>query len=771
MSNRPEMRYNGLTQSLLESAPATPPTTKSAHILLSMILAARGTTTPIFVDANTFTDAFGLETTNNHRHNTHQLKYLTTQLQGQGHAVVKRITLPNAAKAMLRISIELIPARIPLYKLDESWNPVLQYDEDTGAYKRIVVGTRKAYRAVLHSSVGVYPTQYRGFGLGAMSNYRKGNVLGYNAQPLQGAMEVGDTLAQSIVYPIVDLELADYGDFGNAVSATVSPYINPESTYDSAVSELVIRELDTPMVNRDGIAETIFGLTPAGDSEVALARALLLNYSGGFNGLLGRVHTYSDDIKRVTDLLVNGSAGVLGEVDLIDAAIALNPTVILNYPHQRLLDDNASAKYMFNILTGRSNTGVHHINGDYSQSEVYGGIQLAAGELHSFSGGSDGYPYTETGELDRLLLLRMYDEAVRAELESMKVEGHAYHNMSRYPFTVWYDSGYAMDTKIAAFNILKWRPEVTVIQNTFSVADYGKVVAPVIPEISCAGATNTTGTVELDGKFDLYLGKVKILDNATTEQIATYLNATNNFLMEEIVDPVEPPPFTITCAGATLTAEFTFYLAKSGNFPSTEAFEFMNENIVLKVDGAFAQPAEVPPRFTVADVPVQAPELDGYFGGVLRYTALDTLEHRFELFTLNPIPEDINGNPLLLFKPYVGNTNPTLVTDDTFSKIGFCLAGESGISSMTLWIDGEEIVTGNIAALKAVFANNANPNFRETGDVGVFRLINVGTLDHQVKITSPQDLSTVVVDGNGAVEYLNDAIYIYFKGTVVESRT
>ena len=93
---------------------------------------------------------------------------------------------------------------------------------------------------------------------------------------------------------------------------------------------------------------------------------------------------------------------------------------------------------------------------------------------------------------------------------------------------------------------------------------------------------------------------------------------------------------------------------------------------------------------------------------------------------------------------------------------------ESGISSMTLWIDGEEIVTGNIAALKAAFANGVNPNFRETGDVGVFRLINIGTLDHQVKITSPQDLSSVVVDGNGAVQYLNNAIYIYFKGTTVE---
>ncbi len=690
MSNRPEMRYHGVTQAVMETPPAQTPTTKSAHILLSHILAARGTDTPIFTDATGFINAYGLETLNDHRHDVHQLKYVMAQLQGNGHAVVKRIILPGAKKAMLRVSVELIPAMIPIYKLDENWRPMHQYDPDTGAYNRIPLGYRKAYRAVLHASVKPYPDQYQAFGLGAMSNYRKGDALGYNARPLQGTIANGDKIEQSIIYPIMDLELADYGEFGNDVTVAITPFVEANSLHTSAVSLLTIRELNTPMMNRDGISETTFGLTPVSDSDVALARALQLNFSGGYNGLIGRVHTYTDYIKMVTDLLVNGSVGVAGEIALINEAIALNTHAALSYPLQSQLNDNASSKFLFNILTGRSNTGAYHVNGDFRMSEVYGGVEFNDGEMHGFTGGSDGYPYTESGELDKLQLLRMYDEAVRAEMLTMKVEGNAYHNMARFPYTVWYDSGYTMETKLAAFSILKWRPEVTVIQSGYSVAEYGAVIPepevpePEVPTISCVGATNGTGCIQLNGLWDVYVDEVKGADGVDAAAIAAFLNGTGKFNVVECTET--PPPIQISCAGATDSVEYGIVVRADTGLDDAALFakfQTIIPKMSVKVNGAVidnsADPDLIGQDVVPSAIAIVAPQdyrtLSQLIG--LKLTNVSDANQRILMDISHADNTDGNGNPFIKLV-LLSNSNPTW--SSTGTVMSGCVSPEGSVA-------------------------------------------------------------------------------------------
>lgn len=663
MSSKPEMRYGGVTKAVTEPMPYQATQSKSAHILFSFILAGRGTHTPTMVDGTGFSSIYGSGALLAHEHHTHQSKFLEFQLR-TGHAVVKRIILPDAKKATLRVSIEVIPALIPIYKVDSDWRRVYEYIESTGASEPIVLGHRKGYRAVIHIGTGMYPTQSRGFGLGSVTNYRSGSTIGFNGERLDGETIVPEVTETSKLYPLFDLELADYGEFGNNVTMSVTEFIDMVTPYDAAMSNFVIREAGTPMVNSDGIAETAFSLAPVGDANYSLGRAIQSAFSGGYNSLIGQVRTYDDEIAIVSKMLALGDAdnGIVGEAALVIATKELNNDLSLDWPPQHTPEDAGASAFTFNILTGRSNAGVNFINGDLAHGDVFGGSLLVEGEMHAFTGGSDGYPYTETGELDKLQQLRLYDEAVRGELKSMATAANPYVNMSRFPYTVWYDSGYAMDTKLAAFNILKHRPEVTVIQTPHSVAEYGTEV--IIPEISCAGATNSTGTITLEGTFDIYAGKTLVLANATPEQYLEYMESTGNF--KGTVTP-EEVPWAITCAGALDYVDIAIYTTGS---PESQAA--MSE-ITLAINGEDVALQDSVQYISEGVMDVVAPPVEGYaVSVVVRWANLRNIESRVEIRTGQQVGAD--GKPYVIVKPMPNSENPTAIGNADSTLVGFCLA-------------------------------------------------------------------------------------------------
>lgn len=657
MTSKPEMRYGGVTQAVIETPPYQPTLTKSAHILLSFVLLGRGTDKPTMVDADGLSTVYGAGALESPTHFTHQSKYLQMQLSANGHAVVKRIILDGAKKAMQRVSLELIPAHIPIYKVDRDWRPVYEYDESTGAYSKIVLGYREGHRAVIHVGTSKYPTQYREFGLGTRSNYRLGNVIGFNGDRLDGKNVGEPATTPSIIYPLFDVELAEYGSFGNAVTMAVTEFIDRSTPYNSAMANIVIKESGTPMINADGVEETRFSLTPVGDSDASLTRSIQQAFLGGYNSLLGRIKTYDDEIALVTKTLAQS------ETALVDAAIELNEDVSLEYPHEVQFMEGDSSAFMFNILTGKNNQGLDYINGDFGTAINWDGAVLTQGEAFQFEGGSDGYPYTATGELDKLLQLRLYDEAVRAELKSMADISNPYVNMARHPYTAWYDSGYAMDTKFAAFNILKHRPEVTVIQTPYSVAEYGTEV--IIPEISCAGATNSTGTITLEGTFDIYAGKTLVLANATPEQYLEYMEGTGNF--KGTVTP-EEVPWAITCAGALNYVDIAIYITGS---PESQA---AMSDITLAINGE-----DIPLQDAVqyisegSRMDVVAPPVEGYaVSVVVRWANLRNIESRVEIRTGQQV--DADGKPYVIVKPMPNSANPTAIGNADSTLIGFCLA-------------------------------------------------------------------------------------------------
>ncbi len=502
MNNRPMQHYDGISKPSSRNLPDETGIGSPSFAMLSFILAGKGTTAPVAMRLQSAVAEFGsdfLETYSPHYQ--HQSKYLKRALTVNGAAIIKRITLPNAKKARLSLCIEHVPADV---LRDGVWE--------------------RGSKIIWH----VRPTTE--FGEGAIvNNFRQGSITNERDQPLGMYTDDSDVnhFSTSTLYPAIDFELAWVGSAGNKfkVDITTDNNIgNIESTdfrpfYFRLVEDL--QYLAKTYTNRDGDEVTPFSFDKGFyddsyglgfDIEDVLAK----RYIGGATSPIGRVHVYRDELNTLRDKLIKGythqGLHFKGEAegDQYSNIDILHPI------------DDPRNRPLFNLIDVKDRDGFDYNYVDLAGSE-FGGLDLGIGASVAFYGGDDAYPVTAGGSIDKLELLRLYDLEVRKELLSFASKNHPYLNMVRLPFTVWYDSGYSMDTKIAAFNIKATRPEVVLKFTTFSVADYTDVIVdPPNPPfvISCVNASNDAALrITAGGTYDLIINGVAVLTGLTLNQL------------------------------------------------------------------------------------------------------------------------------------------------------------------------------------------------------------------------------------------------------------
>lgn len=536
MHSSPHMHYNGLTQEQSNETfeLAASPASLSSHILLSFILAERGTSDPVYVTPLNAKSIFGSKTfLKNVPWNVHQNDYLEYALSHDGDAVVKRIILPDAKKARIRIALEASFTLIPIYKYHDDWTLAKSYNSFTGQWDNIVLGQRKGLKITPHVTF-IPDVNPQSFG--------------------QATVTLGES---SKTYPIFDLEIKDFGGFGSDVALSFSNIIR-DLTDVIDPRELVAKtgikftsDVNHTIFNKQGESITEFTLVEGPIDPITGLKSHLSTAVNSFGNLIGRSHVYQNNVETLLDQLINGSSvdpTYLGEKALIEEAILLNAGT-LPYPHDVDFDIDIN-RYYFDILTGKNNKGNYFINGDYPGLSQLSDVEFTDGESFNFIGGSDGFPLDSNGEIDRLKLLQLYDEGVRTELNKFTTQGHPYQDLARFPWTVFYDSGYSMLTKAAALNINHFRPEVTIILAPYSIADYVETGI----EISCVGATSGTGCIDFTGTWNVLIDDVEVASNLTPQQIKDYLNGTGEFNAFECVDevPVDPEPEVppLGCEGA-----------------------------------------------------------------------------------------------------------------------------------------------------------------------------------------------------------------------------
>lgn len=100
------------------------------------------------------------------------------------------------------------------------------------------------------------------------------------------------------------------------------------------------------------------------------------------------------------------------------------------------------------------------------------GFNMFNGEHHfAMTGGSDGFKSDLVSYIEkRLERVKVYDENVRLFFESI-TDSSPYVDVAKYPFSMFWDTGFSYDTKVSARNLLKHRADVGVILSCFTVAD------------------------------------------------------------------------------------------------------------------------------------------------------------------------------------------------------------------------------------------------------------------------------------------------------------
>lgn len=404
----------------------------------------------------------------------HQSVMMQTILARGNQVMVNPIKLPGAKKATLRLSIETIATSIPT---------------PSG-------GNRIVTRCIWHADRISAAITGNGVGQGeVLASYRTGTESSIiEGTMLSRLVKEDDQVvysATSSLIPIMDLEVDARGDFGNRYGITLgAPTVAARFPTDRGLAESLssfVYRLQfverpssgiTPQVINNIYSEnaTDFVLKPhqthpLSGNSVSLSDLIVENYQDSSDPTMiprtapfGHVYIYQDNIEAVSELIAGGYT-----VDAVDEAGA---TFAFQVPGVYGTTEQVKKNlYRINIFTGEDIDGRPYPNVDFDNSVKFGGILLGDNSVIYAEGGSDGIPY-KNGAVDRMEVLRLYDEQVRNWCTYKFTENDAIFDEAKYPFNALHDSGFSMETKLALLQPMGRHKRIWVSLATHAVADY-----------------------------------------------------------------------------------------------------------------------------------------------------------------------------------------------------------------------------------------------------------------------------------------------------------
>lgn len=489
----PRVVFPGLTQGRLP-VPIPEVTTRPQAMQHCYFLAERGSVLPTITPSAIFTARYGESTlSETSPYFTHATEMTKIPLE-LGHIIMaERLIPPDAKKSMLRISIEEIPCEIPLYERNEDGTYVYVANPVTGVPELQIESTIIGRRLVVHSSRVMYAGNALNFGAaGGPINYRLGSVNStFDEDVVLGV--VNETPMQSRIYPIMDLEIADFGKYGDRIGLllevltnTTTPAIDTGLMYSTQAFplSLKVREasvdglIPQTLFNRDGDDGIPFILKqnvidPISKLPTSISDILLKAYgnqglSAVMPGPLGRVHVYNDNIDELLTLLIEGET-LPGGIEVLGEASFAAQYTLAGGEFDFTVAEN---RHLLNYFTGVDNKNIPMFSFDVRNSAGFGGLNLEDGELIYASGGSDGLPVDANGRPDRLATLQLMDSLFRQKMQDFGVAASPdMTNLARYPTTIYPDSGWSYQTKLAMMRITRRRKDIIPIIATRSIAD------------------------------------------------------------------------------------------------------------------------------------------------------------------------------------------------------------------------------------------------------------------------------------------------------------
>ena len=438
---------------------------------------------------------------------THQNAFLKKLIQKSNQCVVETIKLPGSSKAFLRISVEVAPSDIPVYRRieDENVGQIGEYEvDDLGSYTQI--GTILGSKLIHHTGVGFYSNDQKPFGKAAIKTCRPAGTM-VGGQLLSSITVQGESQPQSAattLYPIADIELTAYGATGNLAGLSIlSPTTQDENgpfVADLKANRAVsYRFVTMKKESVNSSAEPVYLLT--GDqaldatlkletissltkNPISLAKTLVPAYSqkatttnAAVYGDWGRVKIYDQSLETLLTMLANGYSVAAGNymVDVEgEGSFDSDPVIEQVREDWALLSDPLN-NHLINIFSGADHNGIPYGSFTTSDSVALGGVSFDSSTPQFASGGADGIYYYSDGRPAKEVNAKIFDDAVRQQIKQFGAGFNKYKDALKYPVSCIIDSGFSLDTKLEFPAILTKRPDMYVIAATHAIYDIGQV--------------------------------------------------------------------------------------------------------------------------------------------------------------------------------------------------------------------------------------------------------------------------------------------------------
>lgn len=398
---------------------------RPTHFPLFFFYAQKGVEEPQFITSDTLTELYGTQTINpRSKYYTHQTEFLSSVL-GEGNACMGRRLVPaDARTARLLIALEIVadPA-------------VAQYQRAAdGSYLLDAAGKRILKS---ESTVAGYTARW------VVNPYDRATTpYEFGQAPTRAGEAIGSTATEAQIYPILELEASSAGAWGSNAGLVISAPTTESSSplNDTLASKIHAYLYRFAVVNRADamsspvVTETLNGsqsldlcfkdgaVNAALGTEVSVQQALINAYrdvsTPGFTpsfGTFKQLKVYTQNLETILTMIQTSESGY----DTIPGTP--NPETIYEVNPFTGTDFNGVPYYSLNLL-----------------DESDDGTSFTSSTVLYAEGGADG-----------TMSLEAFDALVRSELTNFGVAGIPYKNWAKYPFSVLYDSGFTLDTKLA----------------------------------------------------------------------------------------------------------------------------------------------------------------------------------------------------------------------------------------------------------------------------------------------------------------------------------
>jgi hypothetical protein len=434
------------------------------HLPHVFLFTERGPTTPQLTYGDHMVRMFGRSSFDYRSPYTTHQTVLANTINAEGNRLmVQRIVPPGAnPPAAIRLSVDFMPEDLPTYERDvdgkytrdDDGNPVPTGDTTSGYVFRWffeeVLDPTDDGRLLENTDPRLLES-----GIDRVLEDIVGKATSRTGNMTNNAGE------QSTIYPILEWEVQDFGSYGNRIGLRMSaPTTDSGLQVDANVIEdqraylyrMAFVERDTN-TSTGKVLETLWG-----------ERHVDFSFKEGtFNENTNQELYYEDAIiPRYTQEPVGGMNEIrspIGRIELYDEYFDDLLTKVHALEAARgTVSDDPEDRHLMNVFMGHDYNNV-----PYASVKILGpvddGVHLIENATYYLKGGYDGVMNHST-----------FDDMVQYELKNFGDLEAKVLDTAIYPQSVFYDSGFSLDTKKAFFVPMGRRKDVWVVVSTQDVS-------------------------------------------------------------------------------------------------------------------------------------------------------------------------------------------------------------------------------------------------------------------------------------------------------------